>query len=81
MLTTNEPRCDLMSRPDGGRCRAQAAGLWRVDETREVKLCEDDRLAVEESLQRAIEWRDLIDVGTRARTASRLLRMQAGYFG
>lgn len=76
----NEPRCD-MGRP---RCRNQAAGFWRINDSgKRIALCDDDRQDIEDQGITLIpgEWEPLHPDPVRVATADRLARMAAGYFG
>jgi hypothetical protein len=78
----NAPRCDLMSRPDGGRCLAQGAGVWRPSKAVSVVLCDDDQRELDDLLRgMGDEWTPFLSTRDRERIAERLERMAAGAFG
>lgn len=83
----NDPRCELMSGPDGRQCLNQAAGFWLIGDppSRRVALCEDDRTALDEQGDGrepiTKDWEPLHPDPVRFATERRLAHMAAGYFG
>ena len=81
----NEPRCESMSRPDGGQCRNQAAGHWPIQGTKRViPLCDDCRLSLDEQGKgRTIvePWEPLHPDPVQSAIARRLELMRQGAFG
>ena len=82
----NRPRCDSLEVPEPQtRCLAQGAGSWRVglgSRPRDVVLCEDHRLSLEEQVRGPLEpWVPFHPPHVQARTAYMLERMAAGAFG
>jgi hypothetical protein len=80
---TNHPRCDRLSRPDGGRCRAQASGVWLTGLGGRVLLCDDCREAINDSAGRIVvePWVSVLTRREHAAIGRRIERMSAGYFG
>lgn len=78
----NEPRCELLSAPDGGRCHNQASGTWWATPPRPVLLCDDCRRGLEDQPAGITEpWEPLHPHPVQAAIERRLAATAAGYFG